>query len=321
MMPDPLPVFLGDEMTITIIGAGMAGLLAANMLQRHRPVVLEKAPSLPNNHTAVLRFRSSVVGDTVGIPFRKVSIIKDTLTWRNPVADALAYSYKNMGQMRSDRSVTAGLTVAERYIAPPDFIERMADGHDIAFGTEFKPDLAHGPYNGGQPVISTIPMPDLMALLNYDPPFEMQYSPAVNVRARVKDCDAYVSLLVTNPGSAISRISLTGDELVVELPRAEPAAVAYGGDFLHEAATLLGLSEDSLYDQTAHASRYAKILPVPDDARREFIYWASTEHNIYSLGRFACWKPGLLLDDLVQDVRKIEGWLGGQRRYDRAKDR
>lgn len=44
-----------------IIGAGMAGLLAANLLHRFNPTVLEKAPSLPNNHAALLRFRSDEI--------------------------------------------------------------------------------------------------------------------------------------------------------------------------------------------------------------------------------------------------------------------
>ena len=50
---------------VTIIGAGMAGLLAANMLRHRDPVILEAQKSLPNNHHALLRFRSSVVGDVL----------------------------------------------------------------------------------------------------------------------------------------------------------------------------------------------------------------------------------------------------------------
>jgi hypothetical protein len=33
--------------------------------------------------------------------------------------------------------------------------------------------------------------------------------------------------------------------------------------------------------------------------------WATEKFNIYSLGRFATWKPGLLLDDIVGDVNVI----------------
>ena len=64
-------------MTISVIGAGLAGLLAGNMLRHRDPVIHEVQPSLPNNHSAVLRFRSSAVGDVLNIPFQKVKMIKD----------------------------------------------------------------------------------------------------------------------------------------------------------------------------------------------------------------------------------------------------
>jgi hypothetical protein len=61
---------------IVVVGAGMAGLLAGSMLRKDCPLILEARERLPHNHSAVLRFRSSIVGDTVGIPFRKVQAIK-----------------------------------------------------------------------------------------------------------------------------------------------------------------------------------------------------------------------------------------------------
>jgi hypothetical protein len=47
--------------------------------------------------------------------------------------------------------------------------------------------------------------------------------------------------------------------------------------------------------------------------------WATDNYNIFSLGRFATWRPGLQMDDLVQDVRKIEGWFSN--RYELQKHR
>jgi hypothetical protein len=122
---------------VTIVGAGMAGLLAGNMMRQLAPQIMEEQKQLPNNHSAVLRFRTSKVGDALGIRFRKVRMVKTALEWRNPVADALAYAYKNGGVRLSDRSITAGMTVDDRYIAPPDLIERMARGLDIAYGKRY----------------------------------------------------------------------------------------------------------------------------------------------------------------------------------------
>ena len=44
-----------------IWGAGLACLLA-NMFRKWSPVVYEKQDSLPNNHNALLRFRTNQVG-------------------------------------------------------------------------------------------------------------------------------------------------------------------------------------------------------------------------------------------------------------------
>src|SRR5438477_11032597 len=63
-------------MKITIVGAGMAGLVAANMLRRHEVKVLERNEELPHNHTALLRFRSTAVSDATSVPFTREMVHK-----------------------------------------------------------------------------------------------------------------------------------------------------------------------------------------------------------------------------------------------------
>jgi hypothetical protein len=279
-----------------IVGAGMAGLLAANMLQRRKPLVVEKQTELPNNHSAVLRFRSSVVGDVLGIAFRKVNMIKCPVYWRNPVSDSLAYSYKCTGQYLSNRSITSGLIVEERYIAPPDLIATMAEGATIEYNRDWETidDFA--------PVISTLPMPVLMRILKYPDMPKFYYVSGINIKATIADCDAFASLLIPDPDMPMSRISLTGNELIIELPRLNVVqfdldnVVAYS-------ASLLGLALDKVTDIDLHRQQYSKIIAIPDDERKRFIAWATDENNIYSLGRYATWRPSLLLDDLVKDIR------------------
>ena len=58
-------------------------------------------------------------------------------------------------------------------------------------------------------------------------------------------------------------------------------------------------------------SQYQKIAPIPERDRQEILMHLTQEHNIYSLGRFATWRPGLLLDDIVQDVRRIQSMING----------
>lgn len=301
---------------LIIAGAGMAGLLAANMLHRRRPTVVEKQPVVPNNHSAVLRFRSTVVGDVLDIPFKKCRMIKDVLPWRNSVADALAYAHKTGGMSRSDRSVTEGLTVSDRWIAPPDLIPRMVNGlsEGVQLATAYEP-KTH------TPSISTIPMPALMELLDYPGRKNIKFShrPGVNISALINDCDAYVSLLIPDPQYIFYRLSITGDELIVECH--EEHATEHVEIVLDYASELLGINRDRLLFQTAQHSRYAKILPIDEEVRRDFIYWATDKHRVFSLGRFATWRPGLLMDDLVQDIRLIDRWLNRDNRYEAARAR
>ena len=321
-----------------IIGAGLAGLLAANMLKRHNPVIYERQSSLPNNHSALLRFRSSIVGDTVGIPFKKVTMVKCASEWRNPVADALAYSHKCTGNYMSNRSITAGSVTADRYIAPLDLISQLAEGVSIQYGHSFFPEEADegdlslfpkenlSPKRMADPVISTIPMPMLMRLLKYDhSDVEFGSDGGINLRATILDCDAYVSVYCPDPNRPYSRISITGNELIVEIPRRTLEGMGHDKDVLFswlvEASEQLGIRRSDIYKFDAYEQAYQKIQPIDDGVRKYFIAWATDNHNIFSLGRFATWKPNLLLDDLVGDVRLIERWIQRRSKYELAHHR
>lgn len=322
-------------MTITIVGAGMAGLLAANMLQRHRPRIIESQPSLPNNHSAVLRFGSDKVAEVTGIPFKRVKMIKGTLPWKNPVADALSYAAKCSGFARSDRSIPVGIERGERWIAPQDLIARMAGDMDIQFNTslDFTSEALsiHPPkprvgtlYRGEDkvtdkaipnagPYISTIPMPALMDILQYPDKPDFKFVEGANLRFTIANCDAYVSLYVPDPAFRFNRVSVTGDEIIAEFafPHPMPQLREHEVHNLEfPICDLLGIRTFSISDITYTHQRYAKIQPIDDIARKKFLAWATDNYNIFSLGRFATWRPGLLLDDLVHDVRQIEKWIG-----------
>jgi hypothetical protein len=293
---------------ITIVGAGLAGLLAASILARRgeKVVVVEAQDELPNNHSALLRFRTPLVGETVGIPFRRVKVVKYALPWRNPVADALAYAEKNLGEYRSDRSAGLAPEIVDRWIAPPDLVARMYNVAvnsrvSFVFGTKYE-------FGPAWPVISTMPMPALMDALYYDGPRpEFSYVSGVNVRAKIEGCDAYVSIAVPDPALPFSRVSITGDELIIEIPRITELTTFAKHACVESAVELLGIGIDRISSVTVSLQTYSKIAPIDDQARQTFIFWASTiQRRSFSLGRFATWRPGLLMDDLINDVHVIE---------------
>lgn len=325
--------------TVTIIGAGMAGLLAASILKRKADVrVLEKAASLPNNHHAVLRFRSDIVAQATGIKFRKVRMIRTSIGTGNEVADSMAYSMKCNGKYTSDRSITSGTVVGDRFIAPSNFISQMYmnvrdnvafdvdafkgfDGDSELPGLEHKRDI----------IISTVPMPVLMHQLGYDHDINFGYSHGSVLKARLEDCDAFVSVYNSDPFMQWSRASVTGNELVVEFPRASISDlfqyavdaegkvpnISYNDKNLKSAIESLGIKMFHIDLKSIRVvnQKYSKILPIDDEERLSFIHWATDKFGIYSLGRFATWRPNLLLDDLVHDINLIDKWTDRKSRY------
>jgi hypothetical protein len=297
-------------MKTVIIGAGLAGLLAANMLRRSEVMVLEAQKQLPNNHHAVLRFRTDKVALQTGIPFRKVPVIKGIHESKNPVADALAYANKVTGRPQL-RSVIDTRPV-ERFIAPSDLIRRMADGVNIAYDRTVDGDELLDLKAAGYGIISTMPMNLLMDILRYDGPRpDFSYQSGTVVKAKLRDADVFASIYYPHTLPCY-RASITGDELAIETVHG-PQNI----DALRTVWAVLasfGLGPDNLDSSsiTVHNQSYAKLATLSDEDRRrakDFMFWATTVHGVYSLGRFATWRAGLLMDDVVDDVAKIEGWM------------
>ena len=166
-------------------------------------------------------------------------------------------------------------------------------------------------------IISTIPMPKLMSILGWESSSTVFGSVnGVNIKARVSNMDSYFSLYVPDPEYKGSRISVTGDELTIECPNAKKIDV---DETVYRASIIIGVSSERIKDIKSHEQKYAKILPIDDSHRKRFILWATENYNIYSLGRFATWRPGLLLDDVVNDVRIICKLANGESSYDAKK--
>jgi hypothetical protein len=186
-------------------------------------------------------------------------------------------------------------------------VARMSKGQDIEYEHNYE-------FGKHTPVISTVPMPTLMQTLNYHKIPKFTFTAGINMHAKIKNCDAYASLLVPDPANVISRISITGNDLIVECVGSSNEI-----KLLTNTADMLGIPANMFENVSFHKQRYAKIAPIDDQERKQFMFWATDRHGIFSLGRFATWRPKLLMDDLVQDVRKIARWITD--RYEMARVR
>lgn len=305
---------------ITIIGAGLAGLLAGTML-RHRAEIVEKQLSLPNNHQALLRFKTNIFSTAIGIPFKKVRMIKAVYGDNsNPIKNELNYARKVIGQYRSDRSLPVGVIKEDRYIAPPDLIEQMASMCKIEFD-EPVGEEGWGEVSNEISTISTMPMPALMNILCYPKRKNIKFEALEGhvITADVKNCDAYVTYYFTGVEHSAYRASITGSKLIIEATGVTDPSIDNASSIASYYIRCFGIHPAEISNIKSHHMRYAKILPIDDEVRKEFMHWATINFNIYSLGRFATWRPGLLLDDLVNDVNLIHAWTMKGGKYHAAK--
>ncbi len=279
-----------------IVGAGLAGLISANVFPQ--ATVIEAAGRDKLEHKALLRFRSTAVADATGIEFRKVRVNKGL--WHQgqsaepSIRLANLYSQKVIGRL-ADRSIW-NLDPSDRYIAPEDFISQLMDncGSRIHFNTAYA-----GDRDKDDPVISTMPMSLLAKILGEQDLPEFKSLPIHVTRYRVQNADVFQTIYFTDPSTPVYRASITGSLLIVEsMGKVESPDVLMLLD-----AFGLSLHQIDVIDDTKQ--HFGKIAPIDDDWRKRFILRASVDHKIYSVGRFACWR-NILLCDVVSDLAVVK---------------
>lgn len=292
-----------------IAGAGLAGLIAAHAFPRMP--IFEAADGPADNHKALLRFRSSVVGDLVGIEFRPVEVRKGI--WMNggfvapTIQTANLYSRKVLGGKMLPRSIW-NLDPVTRYIAPETFYEELIEnvGSRIEWGTQVK----FVPHHGA-PLISTAPLPVMAEYLDDFHATEVTFErePITVQRFRVPGADVYQTVYFPGHDTDLYRASITGDLLICEF--------AGDGILRHGWANMVrdafGICPSTLYPDNKLervAQKYGKIAPIDEAKRKALIGRLTTENNIYALGRFATWR-NLLLDDVVKDIAVIKRLMKG----------
>jgi hypothetical protein len=282
-----------------IVGAGLSGLLAAYAFPGIP--LIERAPAPVQSHRAVLRFRSEMVSDLTGIPFRRITVRKGLWaegSFREPtIAYANAYARKTLGYLAADRSIW-NLAAANRFIAPENFYDQLVEhaGSRVAFGTA--DDFRNGP------LISTAPLPVVAAATKTEAP-ELRRAPIYVTRYRVPDCDLYQTVYFPSSKLSVYRASITGSLLIVE-------SIGSLGQLDFDAVRLaFGIDPAACNpfeaDMTVRQD-FGKIVPLAEGDRKRILFDLTHWHNIYSVGRFACWR-NILLDDVVQDLDVIKRLL------------
>lgn len=293
-----------------ILGAGMSGMLAGQYFRSLQPIIWEKSSSLPNNHKALLRFRSEAVSTLTGIPFKEVDVhkaynYKGSSTGKSDIFLNNCYSHKVIGQY-SNRSVM-NLKPCKRFIAPENFINMLSKGLFIQYEAEVN-ELNDLVFSDNRPIVSTIPVQSLANILGYNLDVELKYIPIYTMNAKIEaDCDLYQTVYYPNKDLSMYRMSITGNKVITEHIREE---YDYKKRFTPEQFIEHFLELDfgvnsSVKELEVSVQKYGKLIPVNGDEIRDFIRWATINFNIYSLGRWGTHRQ-LLMDDVVKDIKVID---------------
>lgn len=287
-------------MSLQIVGAGLAGLIAGNLFPTAK--IFEQGEEKQLSHKAVLRFRSPAVGEATGIDFRRVQVHKGIWMDGEFVAPTIQlanlYSTKVIRRL-FDRSVWKTETV-ERFIAPENLVEQLAERCKGRIEWECVvssiPVLAES-----GPTISTAPMSVLAAQAMPSAPSVpvFNFAPIVVKRWRIPEADVFQTIYFPSPVTKLYRASITGSLLIAEYVDAE--------DF-YDFFPAFGLSKRDVLPIDSAKQRFGKIAPIDDRWRKKFIFDMSQQLNIFSLGRFATWR-NILLDDVLKDCYVIKRLL------------
>lgn len=298
-----------------IYGAGMAGLLAANLLRRFEPVIHEAKKELPDNHSALLRFRTPNIGSACAVPFKKVSVSK-AISYEGEIHNngnlffSNKYSSKVTGAVY-DRSIN-NLENSERYIAPPNLIQLMSLNIKIEYDKGLR-DLKQLDKN--EKYISTIPMPIMAKMCGWK--FDENYfrfKPIWVQRGVINNPEVSVNQTIYYPDKMLSHYRASVMDNIIIIEHSKKPEQNAGPNLMTILREDFGIDAIKIDDIYSGEQKFGKLLPIDENFRKDFIMMLTEEHNIYSLGRFATWRQ-LLLDDLVKDIGVIEKLIDGNYLY------
>jgi hypothetical protein len=292
-----------------IIGAGLAGLITAC---RIRNATIFEAGIRAEQHHALLRFRDKSVSELTAIPFQEVTVHKEVVYNgashdRCTIQMANMYARKVSGSYRG-RSIWS-LDTVQRYIAPPDFYDQLADRHEKRI--EWNSSLQSVSPQDAVTRVSTIPLPIMMKACGMDHlSFEFTKSAIRVVRYRLpKGSQIYQTIYFPSQSVRPFRASITGDVLIIEMMTGQSRDTftwAYDeATDIEGVVSCFGLEFDELELMDSVDQRYGKIVDIPREQREAILYELTRDFNVFSIGRFATWR-NILLDDVAHDIDMVE---------------
>jgi len=287
---------------LIIIGGGYTGLLCGAL--NPGSLIYEAGPERESDHKAVFRFKSDTIGNMLGIPFKEVTVNKAIWFEGEEVQPtprfAHMYSQKATGEV-TGRSIL-NIQQVKRFIPPEDFLDRLKKRCKVVYDHIVSEEIIQ---HNTSPVISTIPLMHLAHLTStssINPVRPADYSTIYVNRILLKRCDSHCTVYYPHPEMNTYRASITGDTLITE------GIGALGEKELNMICESLGIDfHRGMMNQVHNFEQpFGKITHIGENKRTKFITEMTVKYGIYSLGRFATWRPKVMLDDVLKDIFVIK---------------
>jgi hypothetical protein len=306
---------------IIIIGAGLAGAIAYNSLKEYQPLVLDKR-SVPGGdimklHPAVMRLRDNKVAEAIGARSEKVIVTKcifsnGSIHTKSNIQLNNLYSRKVYGTL--GRRSLNDIGDVERYIMPSGYlipeethwcrtVKDISDGKLRARSTSSNLPYEEYEYDV---LISTVPMFRMSQGIVGCPDdfkntkFAYRSVYVLRLKVDIPSC-VHQTIYFPDPNTPIYRITIQNQDIIIE-------AVEPTKDYCSQLQDAFGIYQDEFTGIGKIRWKempIGKIIPINEDDRLRYIMWLTDNHNIYSFGRFAVWRP-LRTDQLLQDIVKIK---------------
>lgn len=322
-------------MDMNILGAGLAGLIMGTLNPTAN--IYDIAHGQGKQHHAILRLRSPELFKLLEMDFKKVTVTKGIYSnyefERSTVKAQNAYSRKVIHNIseRSISSIGDNGNRSTRYLPPDDFYEQLLNRCEdrIEWGVDalrYDFERLWRPSLTGIACINTTPLwqmveyldPDSYALIG-----ELIESRSIYVTIyEIQSCNVHQTIYFPYEETQAYRASITGNKLTIE--STHPMEIPHSHLFpftgeIHQIISSFGIypSECKLISANI-IQNIGKIAAFDDDSiRQKAIYRLSTNHGVFSFGRFGTWRQ-ITLDALPNDMSVI-GVLTALNGYGRQK--
>ena len=302
-----------------ILGLGLSALLAAKAFPEARIFVpqfeLSKFDPV-KAHTAVLRFKTPLVGELAGVPTEKLLVYKGVWDGRRfitpDIRAANSYSRAVSGVISPRSILSVGAEPVVRYVPGESFVAELwrsvksrvvgveSWGKVLALGELSKRNLTAA--------ISTLP---LGVWDGVEVERDTSFTPIITFRHTVPIVDTQVVQTVYFPYHPTAyRATLENSVLKVECYKTPWESWRTYEEFISSVTKPFGLNDIAAKWVLPEQVTYHKLgklkPPTYDDAeRRAKIFALTHNYGIYSLGRYATMR-NIGLDDIAKDISVIK---------------